>query len=542
MNKVENLCINGVVFYIEDDAYKSLTRYLDTLKKYFSTHPDGPEVIGDIEARIAELFADKCKGANVVICLNDVQDVEATLGAPEDIANVDFDAAHSVHSSASSSSEVPPSLPPGLSRIPKKFYRDPDRRFLGGVCAGLSVFWGVPAWLIRLAWIVFPFFSFMLWPLFRIPREALFVLLFVFYFVLWIIIPKAKTPARKLAMLGMPVTVEGLRSLREQTPDYERNMYRVAAKSRSWLSSTVSKIFGAVFLLSGLSVLLGSLVVCLFQSQFMDSEWKWAYYPLSRLLPDMFHPTVFSVWEILVALSILIPVFLLISLGIKFLFGKKNFRPAVWGGLVGCWLLILVSLTLLTVSQISRYRFDESVTLDHSLALPVGRDTLEVRVKEGAKYPNSLLGAFYYEADDAYAGMPSVYVEASSSDQWEISVRSRSKGKSRLEASVRAEQILYSYNQVAQVLWLDPYFSVAPKDKWAIQRVSVTIRVPKGKFIHLDTPLQLYYGHFDGLNWEHRDRGARGMMLSTDGEGRLYNADDERKGQNANKVKDRIRS
>ncbi len=91
----------------------------------------------------------------------------------------------------------------------------------------------------------------------------------------------------------------------------------------------------------------------------------------------------------------------------------------------------------------------------------------------------------------------------------------------------KAEVVQYHYELKGQELMLDPYFSVTPSDKWAFQRVSITVRVPKGKFLHLDPSLQLYYGHFWGRYWEHKDRGTKGLILSTNEEGELFNSVDD---------------
>ena len=526
MNKVENLSINGVVFYIEDEAYESLNQYLDALKKYFLSQPDGPEVIGDIEARIAELFSEKSKGANVVISLKDVREVVATLGTPEDIANVDADTEQTPASEKSRT--VPPLLPFGYSKMARKFYRDPEKRIFGGVCAGLSVLWDIPVWAIRLIFflspfITLPFTGFFFHLSFPVPV----FLLVLLYVILWIVIPKANTPARRLAMMGQPVTVEGLRSIREQSSDYASVSARIMAQSKDRVSMLMTKFLGVIFVLSGIGILISAILAFSFQSVVFESDWEWAYYPFSHLLPDMFNPTLVSVWEILLVLTILIPIILLISLGVKFLFQKMKLSPMIWGALVGCWFLVLISGVFVAFEQSARYAFEERVTTESVLKLPAGVDTLHFKVMKGPKLANNPLGAFYNEAEDIYVGMPEVYVEASSSDRWEITINKWARGASRLEASETSERIGCAYKQDGSILLINPYFSVSPSDKWSFQRVNITVRVPKGKFLHLDPSLECYYGHFWGQYWEHKDRGSRGLMLSTTQKGRLYNSEDE---------------
>jgi hypothetical protein len=54
MNKTVTINISGIIFHIEEDAYESLSKYLITIKGYFSKTDGGNEIMSDIESRIAE--------------------------------------------------------------------------------------------------------------------------------------------------------------------------------------------------------------------------------------------------------------------------------------------------------------------------------------------------------------------------------------------------------------------------------------------------------------------------------------------------------
>ena len=79
----------------------------------------------------------------------------------------------------------------------KKFFRDPDSKVLGGVCAGVSNYFDWDVSIVRLVF-------------------ALSVLLlgtgFWLYIILWIIIPEAKSTSEKLAMKGKNATVDNISS------------------------------------------------------------------------------------------------------------------------------------------------------------------------------------------------------------------------------------------------------------------------------------------------------------------------------------------
>ncbi len=137
MKKTIKINLNGIIFNIDDDAYEKLKSYLDTISRYFSNKQESKEIIDDIESRIAELFQEKVSAENQVITLKIVNEVIDIMGNPEDIADTGdgSDDQRSFHNSYSNS---------------KKLYRDPENSVIGGVCGGLSAYFGVDQVIFRL--------------------------------------------------------------------------------------------------------------------------------------------------------------------------------------------------------------------------------------------------------------------------------------------------------------------------------------------------------------------------------------------------------
>lgn len=80
MKKTLTINLNGIVFNIDDDAYETLSAYLNELEKHFADD-EREEIIKDIEDRIAELFTERMHGRNVVDA-SDVASVIETMGQP----------------------------------------------------------------------------------------------------------------------------------------------------------------------------------------------------------------------------------------------------------------------------------------------------------------------------------------------------------------------------------------------------------------------------------------------------------------------------
>jgi hypothetical protein len=86
MKKTVSININGIFFHIDENAFQVLDNYLETIKSHFAGSEGQDEIIGDIEARIAEIFQSRIDDKNQVIRKEDVDEVIGILGKPEDIS------------------------------------------------------------------------------------------------------------------------------------------------------------------------------------------------------------------------------------------------------------------------------------------------------------------------------------------------------------------------------------------------------------------------------------------------------------------------
>ena len=77
--------LGGYSFYIDEDAYAELKRYLKNLELHFAGEESSSEIHSDIESRMAELFRAKITAYKQVINIEDVYEVIKVLGTPEDI-------------------------------------------------------------------------------------------------------------------------------------------------------------------------------------------------------------------------------------------------------------------------------------------------------------------------------------------------------------------------------------------------------------------------------------------------------------------------
>lgn len=198
MKEVKKCSISGVAFTMDTDAYETLNAYLESLKATYKDTADGPEIVADIEARIAELILSTQNNGRVVE-KPVVDNIIDQMGSAEDIADQDADGA-----------------PTANSRFPRRLYRDTENAKLGGVCAGIGKYFDVdPVW-VRLGIFVPILITCLKWiPIFYWVGPMfgnLFGIFLICYFIMWFAVPAARTARQKLEMNGERINEQSIRA------------------------------------------------------------------------------------------------------------------------------------------------------------------------------------------------------------------------------------------------------------------------------------------------------------------------------------------
>lgn len=176
MKKTVNVAIGGCSFIIDEDAYNVMSEYLENFKGALESSSASNDVMDELETRIADLLKQKMAGREVVN-LKMVEEIIGQVGYPEGYKEVNN--TNNENMSA-----------------PKRLFRDPDDKKIGGVCSGLALFLGIDVVFIRIIFLI--------------------ALLFVgggfwAYVIFWIVAPEARTAVEKCEMRGLPPTAENIR-------------------------------------------------------------------------------------------------------------------------------------------------------------------------------------------------------------------------------------------------------------------------------------------------------------------------------------------
>lgn len=318
MKKAININFQGQLITIEETAYELLNQYIQSLKEYFWHEPEGNEIVNDIENRIAELFGNRLKHGISCITDTDVESIINTIGRPEEF-DLEFDQPNEEatppppHTKSAESQMPPPvmeeprrslyrksndkilggvgsglayylkidpvfvrlffALFSGLffwvyvilwivlpskplpNNVSKRFYRNPNDRFIAGVAGGIAAYFKIDSWIPRVLFLLPILFNVL--GMMRIPFLALNNMFhnislgwdlgmginFSFttiYIILWIIMPKATTVKQKLEMMGED---EYLKSIRATVSD---NVAQARRSSRTDASNATAATTGSV--------------------------------------------------------------------------------------------------------------------------------------------------------------------------------------------------------------------------------------------------------------------------------------------------------
>jgi phage shock protein PspC (stress-responsive transcriptional regulator) len=175
MKKVININFQGRVIPIEETAFDLLKQYIDSLRSYFAREEGRDEIINDIESRIAELFSERLKKGAVCITDQDVNEISASIGRPEDFEDDGGTAAKDTANQNAGQSQQQQSTQSTASQHYAtgrgRLYRNTDDKILGGVCSGLANYLGIDPVILRILFVI------LMAPLFWV------------YLILWVVVP-----------------------------------------------------------------------------------------------------------------------------------------------------------------------------------------------------------------------------------------------------------------------------------------------------------------------------------------------------------------
>lgn len=499
MKKNFTVNISGIIFHIDEDAYNKLNKYLENLKRHFSNSEGGDEIIQDIEMRIAEKLNERNDESKKLITIDDISAVIKMMGEPSEFETEE------------ETTSPPPPPPSGYKKRPRRLFRNPDHKVIGGVCGGIGSYFNFdPIWL-RIVFIV-GFFVFGSGPL--------------IYIILWIVMPEARTTAEKLEMKGEKVNVSNIeKKIRDEASkigdtfnelknDAKETFYSAKKK---FPQSSIEKILeffiillkyaikafvifiGIILIIIGVSIIIG-LIAAFFSHDLMvinGSGMNASDYSVRAFLNSITNsPEEITLSFIGVTLLIAIPLLMLIYNGIKLLFSLK-FRARYLGlTAFSLWLIGLMTCGIMAFKLLNNFSDKASNIKNCQIVQPINDCLyLDAKTEKDILYysddpesqGNTTFGEWNINSSETgfYVGKPSFDFVKSESKNYEMLIYTFSRGKTFQDADKKSRRITFNYLQTDSTIVFDQYMKLLISESWRNQKLKVIVKVPIGKSIHL---------------------------------------------------------
>ena len=578
MKKVININFQGRILPIEEMAYENLKHYIESLRTYFDQEEGKDEIINDIECRVAELCEDRLKKGAVCISEEDIDLIISSIGRPADFDAQDgFEANTNAGSNQSQANAqntdgqtyqkrlyrdeqnkvlggvcagianylnldpiiirilwillfgisffaylllwiaVPSTSVKEVGGIRKRLFRDLDKKVIGGVCAGMSKYFGVQVSIVRVLfllptillifnWNHFHLFQFWEFDDFNNFFEVTFMPGAIFvYIVLWLVLPEARTSADKLEMMGEKVDINSIKNAiqtdlegfgkRAKTWgtsfDKKQGSYAENSSNKNDASSLDQRkgcfyYFGrtmTILMKAFVYFILGVITIAVLAALFGVGVATTGLLPLKKFILEdglqswAFIGTIlFFIW---------VPVIGIVTAIIRKIAGFKNSNIWVRSSFIALWVLGWVCLFYF-FSSLGNSFSKHNQPIEKSIALVnPAVDYLEVTASPRMKYYEqrwfNIEPFQVYNDDTVRVRNLKIRIVQSKTDSFDIKYVTMSNGKSISEANLLAEKINFSVMQQDSSLFLDRGIAITNKDKFRNQHVIMTIAVPVGK-------------------------------------------------------------
>ncbi len=549
MEKVFQINLGGLIFFIEEPAYHILKKYIDQLHLHFS---GSTEIVTDIESRMAELFSGKLDVAKNTLNEYDVKEVIGIMGEINQMSAEETNSGPTANSNRFHSGNP--------SQRVNKLRRNPYDTKLGGIASGIAAFFNIDPVIVRLLFVASVIlygsgilFYLVLWivipqaigddaEMMRIQKQnrtrrlfrdidsrvisgvssglsnyfsldvvwirlAFVVSFFVFgsgfwlYIVLWAITPKAITAADKLMMKGEPVDIKNIEReiLNNQGPSKISNIAnRGGDVLGTLLRGFVKLVLGFIALI--LFIVVVSISIAVFSVFFGIGNTVWLNELIQFTVQD---PTIIWSAKIGISLVLLTPILGLLLLVIRGIFHVKWSRSLVGSTLAGFFFIGFGFLVFAAVSFSQQVKVNEVKTQFSSISIPKS-DTLIV---EGIEIPivdEDLKGWEQAEVtfnDQGFVldnSKKRVYIEidqlrirkAGPKDSIGIKVIFKSKGANHDDARQNISFIQYDLKIEGNKIIIPSYFTIDYQNQFRFQEMDLVLTLPENQYIKLDDAIK----------------------------------------------------
>ncbi len=415
---------------------------------------------------------------------------------------------------------VPSTASTEIGGVRKKLFRDPDNKIIAGVCSGIGNYFGITPWVPRILFLL-PFLSFVFsrgnWGFWG--NGDFFNLSFspgslIIYIILWLVFPEAGTTAEKLEMKGEKVDMNSIKnSVMEEMKGVQKRAEKFGQEVKTFAEEkgqqmgaeikTVTKRGGRslgdviIFIVKAFAYfIIGCVSFGLVAALFALAIAAISVFPFKNyVLTDGWQNAM--AWGTLL-FFIAVPVIGVITWIIRRLAKMKSNRKILRASFICLWILGWVCAVCLLASISQDFRassniVEQEITLSNPLVskLVVTNNSPLKRL-----YRNNSFRLEPFESledDTAFVKNITVKIVKSTNDSFRVTMAKMACGRKKYLADTLANKIEFNAVQKDSLLVIDKGIAFNTTDKFRNQRVIITVFVPVGKQIKINS--NVGWGH-----------------------------------------------
>ena len=567
MKKTLSINIAGIVFHIEEDAYATLDTYLKSIHAYFKNFEGAKDIVDDIEARIAEKFwnireTEKTEAITQVhvdaliaslgtiadfqeIEEEDVKKEQTFNEAPKSVFSKPFrrDLSNKklggVASGIANYFEVDPiwirvilvvgffglipllyignfvfwayvicwiAIPGEINLEAKsyrKFYRDPEKKVIGGVMAGIAAYTGWDIGLLRILAVISLFF-------FGSGAVA--------YIFILAISPEAKSLTDKMEMTGEPITLENIeRNIKETVqPDSAEEKpitrillfpFRAFAAIFTVLKPILTGVRWFAQYLLGIVLLIISVafmiaLVALTTAGISGFDHGQVGISFGEAVPIFLLAQDLPAWAVYAAYAAIIPMILGIGIGGVSLLANRKLTNKIYQytstsiAIIG-WIGLFAAFSMVgrNFQRTASLNQIKEITADSSYVFALNRESQENIWEK--MLGNTILTDEFLDEDELHDfnrngfSRASISLEGYDGKTIQVIMFAKSNGKTRADAELNAKSIDYQWVQKGNQIEMDSHFGLK-NFKFRNQRMRIKVLIPYGASFGMTRDFALY--------------------------------------------------
>jgi phage shock protein PspC (stress-responsive transcriptional regulator) len=463
MDKTININLGGILFQVDEEAFRILRDYLQAINQRFANVQGGHETIEDIESRIAEIFQAQ-KGTAGVITRENVEKMISVIGKPEEFDTDEYEKEAPVYTSRK-----------------KRMYRNNNDKIVGGVCSGIAAYLNSDPVLFRILFVLF---------------TAFFGAGFFIYVGLWIALPVARTDTQKREMYGD--AMYDPRNPVRSSSDIG-NAFNEVFRAIGRVLYIIFRIFmiaiGTCFVLTGFLFILCFVLIFIFK---FPGVYSFDHSGINLInvadfLHYMVNPATVPWIIILTSVAVILPMLALIYWGVKMIFWFSARDGIVSLVALVVWVMAVAALAIIGFNE--GVSFAQTAKISAETVLPNTPDTIfihsdsriaDLKYEKEVSLPHDEYSVFINEANKELYIKTFLNIDRSMDKSVRVEVEKSSSGRTTMDASDKTDAIKYNFTLRNDSLRMDEYFTLPSERKWAADNVRLNLQIPSGTIVKFD--------------------------------------------------------